>query len=894
MLSALLGCKNNSSLIDAYRFPTTQDVKVDVSVNFNLTDENPANLDFTKNTYSLYTYALDGSTDPILTSIDGSNFFAAQAISPNSQHFKTTMTLRIPTTVHPRENGGYALKMKLVETATTTLASSDDVSLTALKDGVKASNASAENGIDLSIASTIASQIIENSLTDPGSNAAIQGYQAIVTKLSSTIIEMQKAVIVTTSLSPSLYVAAISNAAKYIIINSKDLQQALTDLLTVAGGTSIESSSKLAKGFTDTLVSFATSVQTNLGDPMSETSKVFKTNTIDPTKVPDPTSYDTAVFAPTSLVFTDTDNTVTIGGSVSFTAPQVKTGIESYKIYLGGEDRANSRQVLLGSVSASSNETSFTIPAGTSIAGVTRIWIYPVASGVELTLPASLVIVNIQTDGGGAGGSGGATTAFTWDGTLSITGGIGKVTISWPAATGATSYRIERGTTSGSYTSVLTSSATSPYVDENVAVATPYYYRVTAVKGTESASAPEATAQVNWTPIKLGEGSIFIVHANTGTPSAIDADSNLYVVGYYQGGSFMGESGSPRKTFLLKYKKDGTLEWSRVISTSGTMAAVRSITLDVNNELSLVGVFDGTTSGMTAIGNYDAMLLHYDRDGNLLWARQEGIATKEINGYASASDAAGNIYMIGVSNIALTGSTSVGTVDSYLVKYNSAGARQWAKMIGTASTTTTLYGIRVDANGDVYLVGSSNGAKLIKLDSSGNEVWRNSIGSDTSNGARNLAFDSSNNVYVIGASYESFGGQTLSGFADGMILKYDTAGTLIWMRFIGATAAITLDATIAIDAEDHIFAVVSSTSSLYGAAIVGNTNTFVSRYDSLGNREWTSSIPAAASKRNIPGCVVIDPNGGDVIITGTTTATTSGANYQLYIEKFNVNGTLSN
>lgn len=84
---------------------------------------------------------------------------------------------------------------------------------------------------------------------------------------------------------------------------------------------------------------------------------------------------------------------------------------------------------------------------------------------------------------------------------LKAAAGDAKVTLSWNAVTGATGYKVKRGTASGVYTDLKTlSDSTVTYTDEAVANGTAYYYVVTALSGTsEGASSNEASA----TPAEL-------------------------------------------------------------------------------------------------------------------------------------------------------------------------------------------------------------------------------------------------------------------------------------------------------------------------------------------------------------------------------------------------------
>jgi fibronectin type 3 domain-containing protein len=81
---------------------------------------------------------------------------------------------------------------------------------------------------------------------------------------------------------------------------------------------------------------------------------------------------------------------------------------------------------------------------------------------------------------------------------LSAMAGAGQVALSWNSSSGATGYKVFRGTTSGgeSSTPIATPSGTS-YIDTNVTAGTKYYYTV---KATNTAGDSPASSEVSATP----------------------------------------------------------------------------------------------------------------------------------------------------------------------------------------------------------------------------------------------------------------------------------------------------------------------------------------------------------------------------------------------------------
>lgn len=78
---------------------------------------------------------------------------------------------------------------------------------------------------------------------------------------------------------------------------------------------------------------------------------------------------------------------------------------------------------------------------------------------------------------------------------LQAAAGAGQVSLTWTAVSGATSYSVYRGTSSGTETLLASGVATATYLDTSVVAGTTYYYQVTASNvGGESSKSNEASA----------------------------------------------------------------------------------------------------------------------------------------------------------------------------------------------------------------------------------------------------------------------------------------------------------------------------------------------------------------------------------------------------------------
>ena len=100
--------------------------------------------------------------------------------------------------------------------------------------------------------------------------------------------------------------------------------------------------------------------------------------------------------------------------------------------------------------------------------------------------------------GGSNGSSGGGTPAPATPSGLVAIASDTRVSLSWSASSGATSYNVKRSTTTGGPYSQVAAVTTVSWTDTGVTDGTPYFYVVSAVNvGGESAN----SAQVSATPV---------------------------------------------------------------------------------------------------------------------------------------------------------------------------------------------------------------------------------------------------------------------------------------------------------------------------------------------------------------------------------------------------------
>lgn len=275
-----------------------------------------------------------------------------------------------------------------------------------------------------------------------------------------------------------------------------------------------------------------------------------------------------------------------------------------------------------------------------------------------------------------------------------------------------------------------------------------------------------------------------------------------------------------------------------------------SVYKDADENIYVTGMGDG--SGATNAVN----VIKYDKDGALQWQRKLDVASQDDAGYAITGDSYGDIYIAGGYND--SGNTSPpGGIRGFLVKYNSSGTLQFQQLFYPASgsqtnLSTRVYGITVDSSGNIYTTGITNFSQafvfIAKHDSSGVLQWfktlYGSVGSDASRGY-SIKINSSGNLVVGG-----YIGYTVSStvYRSPLIAIYDTSGNLLSQtRMVdSSTAGGTRNSrffSIAIDSSDNIYA-----AGRIGLGVSSTRNgPILCKFDSSLNLLWATQLQSGTT-----------------------------------------------
>lgn len=389
--------------------------------------------------------------------------------------------------------------------------------------------------------------------------------------------------------------------------------------------------------------------------------------------------------------------------------------------------------------------------------------------------------------------------------------------------------------------------------------------------------------------------------------TAVDASGNVYAAG----SSTMGTTntlavGGHQTSFglgsevalLVKFDKTGSRLWSTYYGSESATNGM-ACTVDKFNNVYLAGRTNSSASIASSLTVHqpslnviipgvesDGFIAKFDQAGAIIWATYYGgTAFDEIT--SIAVDASANVFVGGTSLsdntvsefIATTGAaqtTNSGSGDAFLVKFNSAGVRQWGTFIGGVDAEEAKVAL-VDNSGNAYLAGYTFSGSDIATSGShqpaqismgvmdgfitkingtdGTKMWGTYYGGALDDQFIGGSIDASNNIYLSGATKSDTGisssghqmnyGGVLGSDNDAFLVKLTKDGTRLWGTYCGA-AGEDKGYACALDNKGNVFLSGSTTStdsiSLYAyqsnLASASKEDAFLVKYTVAGVRKW--------------------------------------------------------
>lgn len=243
----------------------------------------------------------------------------------------------------------------------------------------------------------------------------------------------------------------------------------------------------------------------------------------------------------------------------------------------------------------------------------------------------------------------------------------------------------------------------------------------------------------------------------------------------YYAGTITDTATSRTDMAFIKMDNQGNVIWTKKFGTVNSDYC-NDMTLMPDSTFLLTGyTFDYSNS------NADWMVIKADTAGNLVWMKTH---TKTNTGEAfNDAEITSDLGFIACGYI--TDTTGGTGNNSYLVKFDAAGNRQWHKAYGTALND---YGMSVKQtpggdyvfSADHQLASSIYNVMVIKTDASGNQLWNTPVVSPYNSGCKRFIITSTGDYLVAGESATAS-----SSKFDAYFVKLNSSGAVYWKRYIG-------------------------------------------------------------------------------------------------------------
>ena len=357
--------------------------------------------------------------------------------------------------------------------------------------------------------------------------------------------------------------------------------------------------------------------------------------------------------------------------------------------------------------------------------------------------------------------------------------------------------------------------------------------------------------------------SIDTVHATYNAASVYA--SELSGTDLWTAGAYEPDYASPNRTVYV----------SKIATGNGSLTLQKYLTISGQSMIS-AGLMslqcDSSGNLYSTINDFPVVLYKADSSLNIQWAYALPQIYASTNSFKLASS--GNMY--------IGGSDSATITKAMIMKVASNLTVSWVRTFVTGSSPSySVDNIAIDSSENVYAVGagynSSTGGSvvsfLIKYNTSGTLQWQRKLTMTSPNEITlsEIALASSGNVYVAGRAYN----QT-TNIGKIFVAKYNSSGTLQWQKYLSDASAsgitLMLEGYIAVDSSENIY-VASQYESTSGRYLI------LIKVDSSGNLLWQRNITTSSPYTPNPSAseMSISILGSDILLSFYMGAATGGA-----------------
>jgi hypothetical protein len=311
--------------------------------------------------------------------------------------------------------------------------------------------------------------------------------------------------------------------------------------------------------------------------------------------------------------------------------------------------------------------------------------------------------------------------------------------------------------------------------------------------------------------------------------------------------------------------------------------------------------------------------------GKAVWTRQWVGATSVIRDLATDPDGASIVVGYYRDWLELGATRFTQPDEGYIIKYSPTGTREWTRILGVDDAPEEIqevYKVATDASGDILVIGEATqgidygcGKELLvsiaRLSTDGKCLWSHELGTQLEEGEfasaqlviSALEVDVNGDILLAGSFKDQIvfpGGATLTASGSDQrrfLAKLGADGRHMWSRELGGESL--SGVALGVDGWGNI----TLAGDFYGTIDLGTgpqttslQSLYVARFGPRGDVRWVRRFGD-----NVSGRISLDvaPNGTFVvgghfkgtIDFGRTARTTTGTNYDVFLTKFNSDGT---
>jgi hypothetical protein len=294
--------------------------------------------------------------------------------------------------------------------------------------------------------------------------------------------------------------------------------------------------------------------------------------------------------------------------------------------------------------------------------------------------------------------------------------------------------------------------------------------------------------------------------------SIVQSPDGGYLLGGTSSSNISGEKNENSRgttdIWIVKLNSFGIIEWQKTIGgVGGDSLETLDITIDGGFILGASTAFSGISGEKTEpdFGESDYWIIKINSIGVIQWQKTFGGSSyDEIHSIKRTSD--GGYILSGDSISQISGNKTENSAgwDYWIIKLDSTGNIQWQNTIG--GNDAELFPKLIICNDGNFLMGgtsfsSASGDKtennygdrdywIVKLNINGQIVWDKTLGGSQLDMLYSLIETTNNNYIVGGTSYSNISGvktENSKGLSDFWLIKINSFGGVIWDKTIGGS-----------------------------------------------------------------------------------------------------------